>query len=77
MNQIVRVSPVAYPAQSDSSFHEEIVELTSCTNPRSFARQLRAEGGSVSPSRRWIGDPWSCTVGDLVEQTLAVTGCDF
>lgn len=36
MNQIVRVSPVAYPAHADSSLHEEIVELTQTHSARSY-----------------------------------------
>lgn len=64
MNQIVRVSPVAYPASAD--LHEEIVELTNTHSARSFARSLRCDDDVARH------DTWFFTMADAIEQALAV-----
>lgn len=68
MNQIVRVSPVAYPALP-ADLHQEIVELTQTHSARSFARSLRCEDESSEHS-----NPWTLTMADAVETALATDG---
>ena len=65
MNKYVRVSPVAYPAApTDSSLHEEIVELTQTHSPREFVSLARGQLESV----------WTNTMADAIEAALTKGG---